>query len=81
MKPIELTKRARAAVREVLELPFETIARCAPEGAGWIVEVDVTESKAKLPDNDIIARYQFKFDGDGEISAYERIQRSTRSVG
>jgi hypothetical protein len=81
MTPSDLTKRARAAVRDLLDLPLETVARCARDGDGWIVEVEVTETKGKLPDNDIIARYQLKFDGDGEISAYERIQRSARSVG
>jgi hypothetical protein len=81
MTPIELTKRARAAARDLLEMPLETVARCARDGEGWIVEVDVTETKAKLPDNDIIARYQIKFDDAGEIAAYERILRTVRSVG
>ena len=81
MNAIELTRRARAAVKELLELPFEAIARCAPEGEGWIVEVDVMETKAKLPDNDIVARYSFKFDGLGEVASFERIKRSTRAIG
>jgi hypothetical protein len=81
LNTIELIRRARSAVKELLELPFETVARCAPDGEGWVVEVDVIETKAKLPDNDIIARYQFKFDSLGEIAAFERVKRSTRAVG
>lgn len=81
MTPIEITRRARSSVKELLEVPVEAIARCARDGEDWIVEVEVTETKAKLADNDVIARYQLRFDSNGEVASYERIARTLRAAG
>jgi hypothetical protein len=81
MTPIELTKLARTAARDLLEAPVETISRCLHESDGWTVEVEVTESKGKIADNDVIARYLLKFSETGEIQAFERVARTLRSAG
>jgi hypothetical protein len=81
MTPIELTKLARAAAQDLLEAPVETISRCSHETDGWIVEVEVTETKGKIADNDVIARYLLKFGESGEIMAFERVARTLRSAG
>jgi len=81
MTPFEVTKLARAATEDLLEAPVETVSRCAPEADGWMVEVEVTESKGKIADNDVIARYQMKFSAAGQIVAFERIARTLRSAG
>ncbi|CAL75171.1 hypothetical protein BRADO1269 [Bradyrhizobium sp. ORS 278] len=81
MTPIELTKLARTAARDLLEVPVETVSRCCHEGDGWTVEVEVTEQKGKIADNDVIARYLMKFSETGEVMAFERVSRALRSAG
>jgi hypothetical protein len=41
----------------------------------------VTESKGKIADNDVIARYLMKFSELGDIVAFERVARALRSAG
>jgi Gas vesicle synthesis protein GvpO len=49
-------------------------------GGGWSVLVDVVEL-ARIPDStSVMATYRVDVDGDGELSACERLRRFTRGA-
>src|SRR5262245_51131478 len=48
------------------------------EGGGWLVDVEVVETR-RIPDStDILAVYEAELDADGELLAYRRVKRYTR---
>jgi hypothetical protein len=49
------------------------------DGDGWIAEIEVLEKKIIPDTQDIIGRYEMKFDEQGELQGYKRIVIRRRS--
>jgi len=79
MKAIEALLAGRTAIESIAGKPPEHTSRCAATENGWELQFEVLESRGRLTDNDILATYLLKLDGDGELSAYERTRRYTRA--
>jgi hypothetical protein len=57
----------------MLKKKVEGVSSLTREGEDWTAEVEVLERKA-LPDTqDIISRYEFKLNAQGELTGYRRI--------
>lgn len=46
---------------------------------GWLTEVEVLERKSVPDTQDILGRYEMKFDDEGELQGYKRIMLRRRS--
>ena len=46
---------------------------------GWVAEVEVLERKSVPDTQDILGRYEMKFDNGGELLGYKRIMLRRRS--
>ena len=48
------------------------------DGGGWVVDVEVVETR-RVPDStDILAVYEAELDAEGELMAYRRVKRYSR---
>jgi hypothetical protein len=48
---------------------------------GWVVGLEVVESR-KIPEtSDILATYEAEMDSEGELISYQRLKRYTRGRG
>ncbi|WP_053205550.1 gas vesicle protein [Jiangella muralis] len=45
---------------------------------GWRVRVEVLELERIPPSTDVLAEYAVDLDGDGDLTSYQRVRRSTR---
>ncbi|MDL0132833.1 gas vesicle protein GvpO [Halobacterium salinarum] len=71
--------RAREAVAELLEHPFDGIIT-AESGAdgGWRILAEVVERSAVPDTQDIIGRYEITLDDGGRVTGYELRERYRR---
>ena len=83
-KKLSAMKVARAAAQQLSELTGrapETVTGIQRSDEGWVVELEVVESR-RIPDStDILATYRVEVDEDGELMAYHRAQRYVRGKG
>jgi hypothetical protein len=83
-KKLSAMKVARAAARQLTELTGrapETVTGIERSEEGWVVELEVVESR-RIPDStDILATYRVQVDEDGELMSYHRAQRYVRGKG
>ncbi|WP_010313751.1 gas vesicle protein GvpO [Saccharopolyspora spinosa] len=75
---------ARLAVRQVHELTGrqpEGVTSLERSERGWVVGVEVVESR-RVPDTaDILAVYEAELDDDGDLVSYRRVDRYARGRG
>jgi hypothetical protein len=62
-----------------LKKKVEGITRAARDEKEWIVEVEVLERRAVPDSQDILGKYEFKFDEEGELLGYRRIELRRRA--
>lgn len=83
-KKLSAMKVARAAASQLAELTGrapETVIGIERSEEGWVVELEVVESR-RIPDStDILATYRVQVDEDGELMSYHRAQRYVRGKG
>jgi hypothetical protein len=75
---------ARAALRQILELTdkqAESITGVERREDGWTVSIEVVEDRRVPSSADILATYETKIDGDGELMSYRRVRRYSRGRG
>jgi hypothetical protein len=75
---------ARAALRQILELTdkqAESITGVERREDGWTVSIEVVEDRRIPSSADILATYETKIDGDGELMSYQRVRRYSRGRG
>lgn len=73
---------ARRATDYVAELtgkePETVVSLERTDDGGWLVEVEVVETR-RVPDStDILAIYEAELDTEGELVAYRRVKRYSR---
>jgi hypothetical protein len=66
-------EKARSMAEALLFKKSDGIASIAKDGDEWVVVVEVLERKAIPDTQDLISRYEMKFDKDGELTSYRRI--------
>ncbi len=68
-----ISEKARSMAETLLFKKAEGIASIAKEGDEWLVDIELLERKSIPDTQDIISRYEMKFDKDGELTSYRRI--------
>jgi gas vesicle protein GvpO len=75
---------ARAALRQILELTdkqAESITGVERREDGWTVSIEVVEDRRIPSSADILATYETRIDGDGDLMSYRRVRRYSRGRG
>jgi hypothetical protein len=75
---------ARAALRQIMELTAkkaESITGVERKEDGWTVTIEVVEDRRIPSSADILATYETRIDGDGELMSYRRVRRYSRGRG
>ena len=75
---------ARAALRQILQLTdkqAESITGIERSEDGWTVDIEVVEDRRIPSSADILATYETRIDGDGELMSYRRVRRYSRGRG
>ncbi len=83
-KRIPARKIARWAAEQVQEMSgkeSEAVTSVRRTDDGWVVSLEVVETR-KIPEtSDILATYEAEMDTDGELISYQRTKRYTRGRG
>ena len=75
---MQAVAEARQTVAFLTELPVDAVSACRPAAEGWVVEVEVIESPARLGDNDLIARFEVTLDAEARVTGLSRLCRYHR---
>jgi hypothetical protein len=75
----EIIEKASLLAEVVLKKSLDGINSLNKTPEGWLAEVEVVERKSVPDTQDIIGRYEMKFDPDGELVGYKRIMLRRRS--
>lgn len=73
LKIHEITSKARSMAEMLLLKKVEGISSLSKEGNEWKVEAEILERKAIPDTQDILSKYELKFDEVGELKGYKRI--------
>lgn len=79
MKVTEAIRSAREQIAELTGLSIDTVSRCARDGEGWTLDLELVEMKRIPNSNDVLATYQLRLDDEGNLVSYSRTQRYYRS--
>jgi hypothetical protein len=75
----EILGRASQAAEAMLMKKLDSIISLNRDQEGWVTEVEVLERKSVPDTQDILGRYEMKFDDEGELLGYKRIMLRRRS--
>lgn len=75
----EILGRANQAAEAMLNKRLDSIISLNKDPEGWMAEVEVLERKSVPDTQDILGRYEMKFDLEGELLGYKRIMLRRRS--
>jgi len=74
----EIGEKASQAAVVLLKKPMDSIISLNKEQDGWLAEVEVVERKSVPDTQDILGRYEMKFNEVGELQGYRRIKLRRR---
>ncbi|MCK9565035.1 MAG: gas vesicle protein, partial [Methanothrix sp.] len=74
----EILGSVNQAAETMLKKKPDSIISLNREAEGWVAEVEVLERKSVPDTQDILGRYEMKFDPDGELLGYKRIMLRRR---
>ncbi len=72
-------EKAGLAAETLLKKDLDSIISLNKDPEGWLAEVEVLERKSVPDTQDILGRYEMKFDEVGELLGYKRIMLRRRS--
>ena len=75
----ELVEKASGVAGFMLNKEFDSVISMNKCEGGWLAEVEVLERKSVPDTQDILCRYEMKFDDGGELLGYKRIMLRRRS--
>jgi len=75
----EILEKASLAAGFLLNKEIDCIVCMNKTEEGWLAEVEVLERKSVPDTQDILGRYEMKFDDIGELLGYKRIMIRRRS--
>ena len=58
---------------------LDSVVSLNQDDESWLAEIEVLERKSVPDTQDILGRYEMKFDSDGELLGYKRIMLRRRS--
>jgi hypothetical protein len=80
MKPVEVVRKAREQFEELLGQRAESASGFSADGnSGWVVNLEVVELERIPPSTSLIASYEVRLDGDGDLVEYKRLRRYSRN--
>ena len=74
----EIGEKAGQAAVVLLKKSMDSIISLNKEQEGWLAEVEVVERKSVPDTQDILGRYEMKFDEMGVLQGYRRIKLRRR---
>jgi hypothetical protein len=75
----EILGIANQAAQTMLKKKLDSIISLNKDAEGWVAEIEVLERKSVPDTQDIMGRYEMKFDLDGELLGYKRIMLRRRA--
>jgi hypothetical protein len=76
---LDAAKAAREAVEIVTGRSVDTVVGCEKANDGFLIRVEITESKGRIGDNDLVGTYEVFLDKKtGELLSCQRTQRYRR---
>lgn len=75
----DILETANLAAETMLKKKVESVISLNREAECWVAEIEVLERKSVPDTQDIIGRYEMKFDLEGELLGYKRIMLRRRS--
>ena len=75
----KIYEKAGMTAEALLKKRLDAIVSLDREPEGWLAEVEMVERKSIPDTQDILGRYEMKFDLDGELLGYKRIMLRRRS--
>jgi hypothetical protein len=83
-KKVPAMQVARSAAQQLVALTgreAESVIGIRRTDDGWLVDLEVVESR-RIPDStDVLATYQVETDEDGDLTGYRRVRRYVRGKG
>ncbi|MHC1687696.1 MAG: gas vesicle protein GvpO [Methanothrix sp.] len=74
-----ISEKAGETAEMLLKKDLDSVVSLNKESEGWLAEVEVLERKSVPDTQDILGRYELKFDEEGELLGYKRIMLRRRS--
>ncbi len=75
----EIVQRAKEQLAQLTGLTPDTVSSLSRDEGGWLVTVEMIETK-RIPDiDDIVATYEGLLDNEGNLVRYQRTKRYVRS--
>ena len=75
----EIYENACWMAESLLRKKLDSIISMAKEGEEWRVEAEVLERKSIPDTQDILAKFEMRFDSSGELLGYRRLEIRHRS--
>ncbi len=75
----EILDKASRASEAMLRKRLDSVISLNRDQEGWMAEVEVLERKSVPDTQDILGRYEMRFDLEGELLGYKRIMLRRRS--
>lgn len=75
----EILGRVNQAAQTMLMKDVDSVVSLNQDDESWLAEIEVLERKSVPDTQDILGRYEMKFDSDGELLGYKRIMLRRRS--
>ena len=69
----QICEKASAIAETLFNKKVDSIVSVSKDGEGWMAEAEILERKAVPDTQDILGRYEMKFDDGGELQGYRRI--------
>ena len=82
--PLTAAGAGRYGMRQIAELTGkepEGVTGVAPAEDGWLVTVEVVETRRIPASTDLLATYETEIAPDGELVSYRRVRRYARGRG
>jgi hypothetical protein len=82
--PLTVAEVGRYGMRQIAELTGkepEGVTGVEPAEDGWLVIVEVVETRRIPASTDLLASYEIEIGPDGELVAYRRVRRYARGRG
>jgi hypothetical protein len=79
--PVTAAEAGRCGLRQIAELTgkeLEGVTGVEPTEDGWLVTVEVVESRRIPASSDLLATYETDIGPDSELVSYRRVQRYAR---
>lgn len=75
----KIHEKACQTATTLLRKDIDNVIGLTRDGEGWVAEVEVVVRKCIPDTQDLLGRYELKFDEEGELLGYRRVMLHRRS--